>query len=186
MTDKKRVFVFITICCPLTFGWNVFHCLSGIGQIDLVSKSQLRQGKLMTVENEQAELMRTKFPSASLHYCFQTVTLDFLWFEANHNRWFDLMWSTSLALCAALHAVCCFSLSFTCLPFLSESSVWHLQSKMKLVRQLQISSYSFALLFHRVCVPFFFLSLVRWTCEMCVFLSLNGGSQLNVTEDFLS
>ena len=82
--------------------------VSGIGQIDPVSKLQLRQGKPMTTEeNEQAGLMRRKLPSASLYHCFHTVTLDFLWFEANHNRWFDLMWSTSLALCAALHAVCC-------------------------------------------------------------------------------
>lgn len=65
--------------------------VSGIGQIDLTSKSQLRHGKLMMKEKWAGELMRRKLPSALLHYCFQTVTLAFLWFEANYNHWFNVV-----------------------------------------------------------------------------------------------
>lgn len=93
--------------------------VSGIGQIDLTSKSQLRHGKLMMKEKWAGELMRRKLPSALLHYCFQTVTLAFLWFEANYNHWFNVVFIFG-------------AVWFCMLCAFSESSAWHWQSQTSL------------------------------------------------------
>lgn len=137
--------------------------------------------------------MRSELPSASLCYCFQTVTLDFLWFEANHDRWFGLMRPTVWRLCAAPPAVCCFCLALR--RFLTRLAWIHcvafvmlkFPEKLKSDVHLQMFSCLFALFLECVMTPWTCvcvdtvqcLYIVRWTCDH-VFVSLKGGPQLNV------